>query len=239
MQYEPPAKDVVWHHITKRMKAGIGTIYVPVGALPFCLMAIFSKWFLIPAVYLVLTHIIQVKNGMRKVDYMRFIRSQVNLGRLHAHPIGRKRSSFYSAILGAATLFLVTPHSADASFQLIMPVKEKASVIEVETQGLNYVPVLAPGIIKQGFGIDVKLQDVLSQLLPATWAMDFRDPELSLLPVSWRSQNSDVLEIMQDLADRYSVLFRYSNKTGVVHIEWTTDGCTTGPDDANVYRIIC
>lgn len=160
------------------------------------------------------------------------------MGILHGQPKWKKRSNFMTPIIAFAfSCTLTYPETAEAQARLILPKTEDQ---KVETEhNLEAVPMLNREHIVSGYGIDVNLSQVMQQVTPKTWDVRFRDAELANMPISWRSQDNNIIELFYDLAERYNILFRYSNRSGIILIEWANDSCNSRMDKANVYQIVC
>lgn len=182
-------------------------------------------------------HFTKLKWGVGFVDAPRFFRNQINGNRLHGHSIYRKRSGTKFWCAGLACL-LLTPQT-HASYELIVPIANTRDSTPTVITNLATIPMIERGVVHQGFGHNVTLSSVFSQIIPASFKISYRDSELARLPISWRSQDLDVIEIFEDLSERYGITFRYSNRSGVLHVEWTQEGCRIGSDRARVYEIIC
>lgn len=235
-------RDRSWNMAGKVLLFGVGKFSVPATVLPCLIFGFVWQGFWYLGVLITIFHLIRMKWGLKPNDYIRFIRNQVNLGVLSGHPRWKKRSWIDRHSYVLAFLFLpLVPSTSEANFRLIMPEQKSytatPTVFNADRQGA--VPVIARGVIQAGFGIDTPLKQVMELLKPDTFQVRFRDMELEFMEVSWRSTDKDIIEIMHDLSERYGVMFRYSNRSGLIYVEWNYEGCQSGKDSANVYQIIC
>lgn len=237
--FHEQVRDNSWFIQTKLLRIGIGELAVPASVFPLAILALFHHIFLYLIGVVVATYILTLRTGVSPSHYMRWIRKFLNGGKTHAHPLSRKRTSFMTIGLSALALSVLMPASASADIRLILPPKKQGQQQATVERNMTVIPLLERGIIKQGFAVDLPLEHVMKTLQLKTWVVKYRDPELKALNVSWRSVDMDLLDIYQDLASRYSIAFRYSNRTGEMYVEWATEECESGYDKAGIFQLIC
>lgn len=257
-----------WRWECQQMRLGVGQLSVPWPVFFLALGLVFSMKVAYVIGAVIALDIIERFTGVSIKDTVRFLRSNrsfwltpkvmayyfkqrrkpegeeadnpdfVNqLGMLHAQPKWKKRSRFMSIAFSACLLTVFAVPNANAQMRLILPKAEEQKV-EVQSN-LQQLPMISKQVRINGYGLDVPFDQAMSQIAPKTWAVRFRDAELKSMKVDWRSQNRSIIELMHDLAQRYNVLFRFSNRTGVIFIEWAKQDCRSSMDKANVYQIIC
>lgn len=250
------------------MRLGVGQLSVPWPVFFLAFMLIFSLKISYVIIAVIALDILERFTGVKLKDLGRFLRSNrsfwltpkvmahywkqsrkpegeeadnpdfVNqLGMLHAQPKWKKRSHFMSIAASLCLLPLFIAPDASAQMRLILP-KAEEQTVEVQSN-LTELPMITKNRVINGYGLEVSFEKAMKQIAPRTWAIRFRDPELKNMKIDWRSQDRNILELMHDLAQRYNVLFRFSNRTGVIFIEWADLECRSSMDNANVYQIIC
>lgn len=233
-------RDNQWFMQTKLLRIGFGGFSVPASVFPFLLLMLVHSAFGFVIALIVVMHITKIKTGVSPGHYGRWMRKAMNNGITHAHPLSRKRTLLSVGAMMFILVLPATPSVAYADIRLILPpAKQGNQRATVKREGVHDVPLLKRGIIMQGFAIDQPLEDVMRTLQLQTWVVKFRDPELKNLNVSWRSVDMDLIDIYQDLAERYSITFRYSNRTGEMFVEFTDAECVTGYDKAGIFKLIC
>lgn len=261
-------RENYWYHQTHQIRFGVGPVTLPITVIIFAVLSILQPLLWYVTAFILVLDVIKRALGVKPSHLGRLFRSNrsfwlapkmihfilktkfskqdepadrpnfINeVGMLHAHPKWKKRSKFMSVIGALFLVALTQPVTAEAQTRLILPKTDK-NELEVSSN-LESIPMITRQVIINGFGIDSPLKDVMQQIIPKTWDVRVRSSELNAMPISWRSQDDDLVTLLQDIADRYNVLFRYSNRSGVVFVEWAEQGCRSGQGANNVYTNIC
>ncbi|GGB66171.1 hypothetical protein GCM10011607_28570 [Shewanella inventionis] len=157
---------------------------------------------------------------MKKMNINQIFRhllQRVGLKGKKATPFWRHTSNFCLAIVVMSTVSTAVVPEVQASFEIIIP---KA------TPAVD--PMVASGeqLIEGGFGRDVKLIDLMFQILPKPFEAEFQNSEIQDMKVSWYADQRVYLNaVFADISRRYGLLFTWKPTGGLINVSWDTGIC--------------
>ncbi|QIR16532.1 hypothetical protein [Shewanella aestuarii] len=129
-----------------------------------------------------------------------------------------KRTDHYAVLLIITAIATpLTSPTAQATFEIIIP--KAAPAVD---------PMIASGekLIEGGFGRDVKLIDLMSQILPRPYDAEFQNSEIQDMKVSWYANDRVYLNaVFADISRRYGLLFTWKPTSGLMNVSWDSGIC--------------
>ncbi|MBO1897652.1 hypothetical protein HNW13_018095 [Shewanella sp. BF02_Schw] len=209
-----------WRMSAKWPKAGKGGASVwGVHAILLLVSLFFGGFipFLWELFYLVvILNVICIFKSMNLLQFKRLVLQKMGVKAKRATPFWRHGSNFGLVLCVLASSVMMTP-PVNASFEIIVP---KASP-QVD-------PMIATGepLIEGGFGRNVKMVDLLFQILPKPYEAEFYNSEIQDMKVSWYAKGRVYLNaVFADISRRHGLLFTWKPSSGLLNVSWDTGQC--------------
>lgn len=121
------------------------------------------------------------------------------------------------ALMAALSVPAISPTKAEAAFEIIIPPAAQ-SVDPFVQSGELY--------LEGGFGREVKLVDLLKQILPSPYHAEFFNSEIMDLKVNWYAEQRVFLNtVLADISRRYGVLFTWHKSAGLLSVSFDIAQC--------------
>jgi hypothetical protein len=122
------------------------------------------------------------------------------------------------ALIVALTIpLLIVPTSSEAAFEIIVPTKN-IPLDSFASSGEIY--------IDGGFGRNVKMIDLLRQILPSPYDAEFFNSEIQDMKINWYAEDKVFLNsVLADISRRYGLLFKWKPSSGVIYVSWENGQC--------------
>ncbi len=133
------------------------------------------------------------------------------------HKTSNESWKVFSLIVCLSMLPAVVPSDAQAAFEIVIPPSAKA-VDPFDQSGELY--------LEGGFGREVKLVDLLKQILPSPYHAEFFNSEIMDLKVNWYAESRVFLNtVLADISRRYGVLFTWHKSAGLLSVSFDIAQC--------------
>jgi len=190
-----------------------------VNVIAFAVAAFFGglMGFLWDVFYLVLIlNVICKFSKLNAFQLSRWILQRVGVKRKQATPYWRQGSGFVLAFCIASSFLMVSP-KVEATFEIIIP-KAKPQIDPMVASGEH--------LIEGGFGRNVKMVDLMFQILPKPFEAEFYNSEIQDMKVSWFAKDRVFLNaIFADISRRHGLLFTWKPSSGLINVSWDKGQC--------------